>query len=110
MASHSSLFTFAATAGILALADRAAATLDPDAAMVASLGPGLILAPPFSENAAADVIADPGAPTAVLQQQGIEATRLFARTCPCVPRTDAELVRPLLFASHLASLCTSTYS
>ena len=94
MASHSSFFFLAATASLLALADRAAAQLEVDADQASGLGPGVTLTEPFTENAAAVEMADPGAPPQILEQQDIVATRLFSRTCPCVPRTDAELVRP----------------
>ena len=102
MVSNSNFFAVAATAGILALADRAAA--QPGEMQVASLGPGYVLAEPSAPNAAADQVADPSAPAQVLQQQGIEATRLFSRTCPCVPRTDAEIVRPLPFDCYQAGM------
>ena len=106
MASHSSIFAFAATTGLLVLANRTSAQLEVDADQASGLGPGVTLTEPFTENAAAVGMADPGAPPQILEQQGIEATRLFSRTCPCVPRTDAELVCPLLFGFHLPGTCT----
>lgn len=57
-------------------------------------GPGTRMGDPNTDNAAADEMADPADPDAILERQGFDAVRVFSRTCPCVPRSDSELVRP----------------
>ena len=59
-------------------------------------GPGTRMGDPNTDNAAADEMADPADPDAILERQGFDAVRVFSRTCPCVRRSDSELVRPSL--------------